>query len=175
MQRAIEYLERTRAIFQRATAGLTDEQWHFKPTPECWSVAECTEHLALVEERILALVQSMPNQPETSAEELAVIQKKDEFILTKVSSRRRKQLAPPDAVPANRWPQDELRARFLAVRDRTIALASLADGALHTRVNPHFALGPLTGYQWLLFVAAHSDRHLKQMEEVKADPAFPGI
>jgi hypothetical protein len=107
------------------------------------------------------------------AEELAAIQEKDDFIVKMVSSRRRRQPAPPDAVPANRWPTHELPARFLAIRDRTIALANSADGALHSRVFPHFALGPLTGYQWLLFIAAHSDRHLKQVEEVKADPSYP--
>jgi hypothetical protein len=38
-------------------------------------------------------------------------------------------------------------------------------------------LGPLgkklDPYQWLLFIAAHSERHTKQMLEVKADPGFP--
>ena len=27
--------------------------------------------------------------------------------------------------------------------------------------------------QWVLFVAAHSERHTKQINEVKADPNFP--
>ena len=32
---------------------------------------------------------------------------------------------------------------------------------------------PLDAYEWLLFVAAHSERHTKQILEVKADPNFP--
>jgi hypothetical protein len=32
---------------------------------------------------------------------------------------------------------------------------------------------PLDAYQFLLFISAHSDRHTKQMLEVKADPNFP--
>jgi hypothetical protein len=31
----------------------------------------------------------------------------------------------------------------------------------------------LDGYEWVLFIAAHSERHTKQIEEVKADPNFP--
>ena len=31
----------------------------------------------------------------------------------------------------------------------------------------------LDAYQWVLFLAAHSERHLKQLLEVKADPNFP--
>jgi hypothetical protein len=28
-------------------------------------------------------------------------------------------------------------------------------------------------YEWILFLTAHSERHLKQILEVKADPGFP--
>jgi len=31
----------------------------------------------------------------------------------------------------------------------------------------------LDGYEWLLFIGAHSSRHTKQILEVKADPNFP--
>ena len=31
----------------------------------------------------------------------------------------------------------------------------------------------LDGYEWVLFIAAHSERHTKQIDEVKADPNFP--
>jgi len=29
------------------------------------------------------------------------------------------------------------------------------------------------GYQWVLTAAAHDERHLRQIEEVKSDPGFP--
>jgi hypothetical protein len=32
---------------------------------------------------------------------------------------------------------------------------------------------PLDAYEWLLFMGAHSERHTKQILEVKADPGFP--
>src|SRR5229473_1113247 len=34
-------------------------------------------------------------------------------------------------------------------------------------------LGKLDGYEFVLFIAAHSERHTKQINEVKADPNFP--
>jgi hypothetical protein len=37
----------------------------------------------------------------------------------------------------------------------------------------HPVLGPLDGYEWILAAAAHSERHTKQILEVKADPNFP--
>ena len=35
------------------------------------------------------------------------------------------------------------------------------------------AFGTLDGYQWLLLLSTHSERHTAQIEEVKADPNFP--
>lgn len=32
---------------------------------------------------------------------------------------------------------------------------------------------PWDTYEWVLFIAAHSERHTKQILEVKADPNFP--
>ena len=34
-------------------------------------------------------------------------------------------------------------------------------------------LGPMDAYEWLLFIAAHSERHTKQILEVEASPDFP--
>ena len=31
----------------------------------------------------------------------------------------------------------------------------------------------LDGYEWILLIAGHSERHTKQMLEVKANPNFP--
>jgi hypothetical protein len=28
-------------------------------------------------------------------------------------------------------------------------------------------------YEWVLFLTAHRERHLKQIQEVKSDPNFP--
>ena len=44
---------------------------------------------------------------------------------------------------------------------------------LRDHFGPHPTLGTLDGYQWILLISAHSERHTKQIEEVKADPNFP--
>ena len=49
-------------------------------------------------------------------------------------------------------------------------LKSTAGLRAHQADSP---LGKLDGYEWVLLIAAHSDRHTKQMMEVKADPNFP--
>jgi hypothetical protein len=45
---------------------------------------------------------------------------------------------------------------------------NLRDHAVDSPLNKK-----LDGYEWILFIAAHSERHTKQILEVKADPNFP--
>ena len=68
--------------------------------------------------------------------------------------------------------QAETVAAFKDRRTKTIAYASKTQDDLRGRVADS-PLGPLDAYQWLVFMAAHSERHLAQIKEVKADPKFP--
>lgn len=47
----------------------------------------------------------------------------------------------------------------------------------HNDLRAHAIDSPLgkelDAYEWVLFIAAHSARHTKQILEVKADPNFP--
>ena len=171
---AIEYLGRTKAMYLEATAGLSDAQWKFKPAPDVWSVAECAEHIALLEDRLFAMIQRFANEPPASAEDLAQVEGREDLLVRMVTSRRRKVTAPEEVCPANRWPtRDLLIAHFVESRERTIAHARSDGAELRMRIHPHFVLGPLSGYQWLLFQAAHSERHIQQMDEIKAHAGYP--
>src|SRR5947207_14194876 len=54
--RAIAEVEGSKKAFLDATKGLSPAQWNFKAAPDRWSVAECSEHIALAEGFIFALV-----------------------------------------------------------------------------------------------------------------------
>ena len=40
--------------------------------------------------------------------------------------------------------------------------------ALRDRFAPHPFAGMIDGYQWILFLAAHTDRHAAQIEEIRS-------
>jgi hypothetical protein len=44
---------------------------------------------------------------------------------------------------------------------------------MHDRVFPHMIFKDLDGYQWLLMISLHSERHAAQIAEVKAHAAYP--
>jgi len=92
--------------------------------------------------------------------------------LAMIPDRSVKAEAPPPLVPKNRWSPDETLDHFVKSRAKTIAyMQSTPDLREHAVDSP---LGqPLDGYEWLLFIGAHSERHTKQILEVKADPNFP--
>lgn len=167
-QHALDYLERTKQEILTSTAGFTEAQWRFKPSPEQWNAAECVEHIAVVERSLLRTLQRLAAGPPNTEEVLAATRGKDEIILRAVPTRRGKVQAPEPARPSNRWPDTAtLVASFTAIRDETILFVSSTDHPLRSLSHPHIVFGPLDGYQWLLFLAAHSERHHRQLLEVR--------
>lgn len=97
----------------------------------------------------------------------------DEMVLKGVPDRSHKAQAPEPLKPTNRFGSPEAALKhFLESRQRTEDfLKSTNDLRAHATDSP---MGKqLDAYEWILFIAAHSDRHTKQIVEVKADPNFP--
>jgi hypothetical protein len=156
-----------------AEAALSDAQWSFKPGPDRWSVGEVVEHLALAESLIFDLQQKMVTGPAATAEKRAAAQGKDEMLLKMIPDRTQKATAPEPLQPAKRLgSRADVLAAFEERRGKTIAYASKTTDDLRGRVGDS-PLGPLDGYQWLLFIGAHTERHLGQIREVKAHADFP--
>ena len=158
---AIAYLERTKAALLDSTAQFTDAQWKLKLSADQWSPAECVEHLAITEARLLQTIQGLPA---AAPDIVASCAGKETLIERAVPSRGRKVQAPEPARPTNRFPDP--RAAFIETRDRTLEYVRTTADPIRERVHPHFVFGPVDGYQWLIFMAAHTERHLKQLLEV---------
>ena len=170
--RAEAHLRKTSAAFIASTEGLSVAQLNFKPGPTRWSVAEVSEHIAAAEDFLMGMVQGQVMQSPPRAEP-ADLKEIDDFVLTVIPDRSAKRQAPEPLVPTQRFGgAGESVAHFKASRAKTLAfLAETKDLRDHAIDSP---LGKkLDAYQWLLFISAHSERHTKQIVEVKADPNFP--
>lgn len=171
---ALTSLQATHDAFLKSIAGLSEKQWRFKPAPDRWSVAEVSEHIAVSESTLLGLVQTKfmvsPADPSKRAEAAG----KDQIILERVPDRSRKAQAPEFLKPTNRWATEaELTKAFEDSRKATMDYIRTTNDDLRDHFGPHPLLGTLDAYQWILLISAHSERHTKQIEEVKADPNFP--
>jgi len=171
-ERALQYLESTKASLLEATKGLSDAQWNFKSAPDRWSVAQVMEHIAvsedfirdnLVKEKVMVSRQGQPDRD---------VKKIDEAVVTMIPDRTHKVQAQEPVLPRNRFgsPEESLK-HFLASRATTEQYLKTTAGLRdHVMDGP---VGKMDGYEFILFIAAHCERHTKQIEEVKADLNFP--
>ncbi len=169
-EKGVKYLEQTRDAVVAATKGLSEAQWKFKAAPDKWSVAETLEHIALGEDYLFGFEKNkvMTSPPGPADRDIAKI---DALVLSMVPDRSTKRQAPPELVPTGRWTPEQALDHFLKSRAVTIDyMKTTADLREHVADSP---LGKLDGYEWLLFIGAHSERHTKQILEVKADAGFP--
>jgi hypothetical protein len=154
-----------------ATKGLSEAQWNFKAGPDRWSVAQVMEHIAAAEDFIRDLLkEKVMTSP--AGEAGRDVKKTDEAVVAMVPDRTNKVQAPEPLVPTNRFGSPESSIKhFTESRATTEDFLKSATGLRdHVMDSP---LGKLDGYEFVLFIAAHSERHTKQINEVKADPNFP--
>lgn len=169
--RALQYLEATKKGVLEATKGLSEAQWNFKAGPDRWSVAQVMEHIAAAEDYIRgALKEKVMMAP--AGEPGRDVKKTDEAVLAMVPDRSTKVQAPEPLVPTNRFGSPEGSVKhFVESRAMTEELLkTTTDLRDHVTDSP---MGKLDGYEFILLIAAHSERHTKQINEVKADPNFP--
>ena len=77
-------------------------------------------------------------------------------------------------MPANRWlTKAEVIEQFRRARAASVEALRNAGDDLRSRFAPHPVAGNLDGYQWFLTIAAHTERHLAQIEEIKSHPDYP--
>jgi hypothetical protein len=169
--RALQYLETTKKGVLEATKGLSEAQWNFKPAPDRWSVAQVMEHIAAAED-FLRTLDKEKVMLAPGGEAGRDVKKTDEAVLAMVPDRTNKVQAPEPLVPTNRFGSPDGSVKHFVESRATTEdfLRSTAGLRDHVMESP---MGKLDGYEFVLLIAAHSERHTKQINEVKADPNFP--
>jgi hypothetical protein len=172
--KALKYLEESRKEFLAAIDGVTAEQWKWKPAPERWSVGETAEHIVLAEELLFGNVKkAIASPPNPEWEEKT--KGKTEFIERVMAPRLGKATAPEPIVPGGKMTQAEVRERFLKQREEIEKFARETQVALKefTVEHPFAVFNTLNAYQWLIYAPLHTERHDKQIAEVKATAGYP--
>jgi hypothetical protein len=179
IEQALEYFGRTHKRVLNVTSGLSEAQWKFKPAPERWSAAETIEHMALVQERILGpVVQALAQAPPTPADhDQAIV---DRIVFEKIPDRSSRAKAPEFILPGDKCNPTDSLARMARNYQRLAELVtSTPDLRQHALESPPLKFitngtyTHLDGLQWALTVASHDERHIRQIEELQADPGYP--
>jgi hypothetical protein len=170
-EKALQYLESTKKDVLDATTGLSPAQWNFKPGPDRWSIAECMEHIAAAEDFIRGnIVNGVMKAPPAPGRDVAAI---DAAILENIPARKTKVQAPEPIKPTNRFGSPEASIKhFVESRAITEEFLKTTPGLRdHAADSPSGA--KWDAYEFILLIAAHSERHTNQIKEVKADPNYP--
>jgi len=170
---AIKLLTETQAGVFESIKGLSSAQLTYKPTPEKWSVEECIKHIAAAEKSLWGMVEESLKQP-ANPEKRAEIKFTDADLVKAVEDRSHKSKTFAMLEPANS-PYKTLEEAFAAFkenREKLIAFVNTTPADLRNHVSV-LPIGTYDAYQFILLIAAHSNRHMQQVMEVKGDAGFP--
>lgn len=172
--KVLGWLTASRQEFLAAIDHVSDAQWKWKPAPERWSVGEVAEHVVLAEagqfanvKKALAAAASPDWEQKTRG--------KTEMIETVMAPRLGKATSPEPLVPGGKMTRAEARERFEALRTEMVKFAQETTVPLkeHLAAHPMPIFDPLNAYQWLIYAPLHTQRHVKQIAEVKATAGYP--
>ena len=161
-QRLLAHLEMTESWLVSELSGLSPAQLTYRMTPESWSIADVTEHLAIAEPQVLAAGQDSMKQPATTDK----LEATDAGILWYGIDRTNRQKTGEARVPHGTFKTRSRSARGLpqaAVNDARVRAGTSDD--LRSR---KLLEGNMDVYQWFLMISTHSQRHILQIREVKA-------
>jgi len=154
-----------RDVLRRAVEVVPRTRRNERPAEDSWSVAEVLEHLAIVEERSLTIIQKLiADAPPRSGQSHAAPTPLDRSGLRDRSQR----ISAPEFIqPTGTMNAEEAWARLERSRralDAVLATTGDRDLTKVSRIHP--ALGPLDGYQSIAAIGGHEERHAAQIRDI---------
>ncbi|HMD48683.1 MAG TPA: DinB family protein [Bryobacteraceae bacterium] len=159
----VQHLERGRAEFLASVAGLSESQVTVRPDPARWSVLDCVEHVATVEERFLGWLENAKK-----LDEARIDKQKEAGLLERVADRSARARSPEAALPIGRFTTlAQALEQFNVNRTRSIQFAQDRSDELYYLAAEHPRFGPMNGAEFLMVITAHARRHAAQIQEVR--------
>lgn len=170
---ATKFLTETETGVLEAVAGLSEAQLAFKTAPDKWSVEDCMKHIAATETGLWQMTEGNIKQA-ANPEKRTEIKWSDDDVMKNIENRTNKVKTFPPFEPQNTGFKTlaDAISSFKENRAKLIEYVKTTDQDLRNHVAT-LPVGSFDCYQMLLFIGAHSNRHMQQINEVKADPNFP--
>jgi hypothetical protein len=167
-QRLVAHLEMTDAWLQSEVSSLSDAQLKFHMTPESWSVEEVVMHLAIAEPQYwndFKASLAKPVNPEFKP------QATDAGMLWYGIDRTQRTTTGDARVPRGQFPN--LAASLASFKKLRVEMMKTAKETQEDLRGRQYLTASQDLYQWFLMISTHSQRHILQIQEVKAHKNFP--
>lgn len=170
---AISLMKETKADALKSVRGLSEAQLNFKAAADKWSVKECMYHIAISEKNLWDMMEATMKAP-ANPEKRSEIKTTDEQLVKMMEDRSFKVKTVSAFEPVN-TPYKSLDEAIDAFKSRRAEHIKYMKSTTEDMRNHvvQMPFGWLDCYQLSLMMASHSNRHTQQINEVKADPAFP--
>lgn len=147
-------LEQTPIIIEKVIWSATEEQMHWKPSMERWSISEVLAHLADVE--VVGFRDRIQKMLDQDNPRLESYDQNAAYAAGKYSTGKAR----------------EHLKRFCHERDRTLSWLRYVPAAMVMRTGHHAHLGPITIGQLMNEWAFHDLGHVRQIAELYRSHAF---
>src|SRR5690606_7059822 len=133
---------------------------------------ECAEHIAISENMIFGMLQgTLANEADPSKR--SEVKVTDEELIAMIEDRSHRVKTGEAFEPSGKYGSfEETVEEFKSKRKEHIEYVKSTQDDLRNRYQ-QLPFGIVDAYQILLFMSGHTERHIKQMEEVMNDKDFP--
>jgi hypothetical protein len=170
---AAEQMKSTKAELQDAIKGLNPVQLTYKVSADKWSVQECVYHIAISEKTLWTMLEtSMKAGPTPEKKKDLKVTDEQVIKMTEDRTNKVKTFSPLEPQNTPYKSLDEALNDFKTTRVAHIKYIKATSEDLRN----HFVqmpFGMLDCYQLCLLISSHTDRHVQQLNEVKANAGFP--
>lgn len=169
---AVAEMTKSHEYLMSVLEGLSEEQLNFKSSPESWSIAECVEHITISENSIFGMMEgTLKTAPDPSKR--VEVKMTDDQLMRIIKDRSNRVKTSKPFEPSGKFgSHEETLKEFIAQRTAHIEYAKTTEDDLRNHYG-QLPFGTVDAYQLVLFMSGHTERHIKQMEEVKAHENFP--
>ena len=170
---ALEFIDWTTRELKKSLKGLSDAQLNFHPAKDAWSPLECLYHIAYSEKALRASLDAALQAPADPATR-AKLTTTDLQIKNNIMDRssKFKTAAPFEPLNTGFKSFDEAWRVFEERREALADLIKNTDLEFRNHIVSR-AFGKMDAYQFVLFIAGHSNRHTQQIEEAKGIAGYP--
>lgn len=167
-ERLVAHFEMTNRWLAQELHGLTPVQLNFHPGPGHWSILEVLEHLTIAEPQYWQWTQDCLKQPPAA---FTRPKHPDEGTLWYgIDRTERNKTAPAREAKGELKDAAKGLAAFQKLRAEMLAAAKASQEDFRGR---EIQKSGTDLYQWFLMISVHSQRHLLQIQEIKASPGYP--
>ena len=166
-QRLVAHFEMTESWLADEVSHLSRAQLEFRPSPGAWNIRDCVEHLDLSEpqywETFKRVMATRATKQESPSEDV-------DRLWYGIDRTERTKTVPSEMPHGKFADMASALASFQGLRATMLNYIRTSNEDWRHHQIPGW---DRDGYQWLLMISAHSQRHILQIREIKHAPNFP--